>query len=88
MKFIHINQLLRSAKIMILALALPMAVWSCQSNAGGDQETEETTEMEESSTEEHPSEGSEHPAPADTTAQDSTEEQSEHPSGGSEHPNN
>ncbi len=69
--------------MLVLLLALPLAVWSCQNNAGAEQAAEEPTEMTESAGEQPA--GTEQPA-ADTTAQDTTQH-SEHPQG-SEHPNN
>lgn len=86
MKRMKTNNLMTSWRLIVFLLALPLAVWSCGSEAGGDEAADEETEMTDDAGSEHPSD-SEHPAPADTTAADSTEN-SEHPSGGSEHPGN
>lgn len=86
MKRMKKTNVLASWRLIIFLLALPLAVWSCGSDAGGDEATEEDTEMMDDAGPEH-MDDEEHPAPADTMAHDSTEH-SEHPGGDSEHPGN
>ena len=66
--------------MMALVFTLAITMSACNTSQTTDEEETETTEMQTTESDEHPSEGAEHPAESDTT-----EVADEHPS---EHPDN